>query len=305
MADFVAAQALWLVPTLGALVAITSGLFVWALRRGPRLPSARTTAKADKRIRAFLERADLEVRLAEQADGMRMIGEVHQAAAVSLADIISQAEGAKFLAKSDPRLVSRTAKSIAETARVTLNDIRRVVDSVRGSVEEVDAVPNLAAIQDLFAAMTDSGLTVKFEENGPPFALVPSAELAIYRIAQESLENARTHGGPGTTVRVAFNWSVQGLHLRVDDDGIRAQRVRASENFSSYTIADDVAALVEVMGGRGMKDMKNRTETFGGVFSAHRVPGVGFSVSVSLPTLRFHNGIHGVSLRQGPFATDD
>jgi signal transduction histidine kinase len=305
MAVFFAAQALWLVPALGALVVITGGLFAWALRRGSGLPSARTTAKADKRIQVFLEKADLEVLLAEQADAMRVVGEVHEAAAVSLADIISQAEGAKFTAKSDPRLVSRAAQSIAVAARVTLNDIRRVVNSARGGVEKVDAVPNLAAIQDLFAAMTDSGLAVKFEENGAPFALVPSAELSIYRIAQEILVNSRTHGGPGTTVRVAFNWSQQGLHLRVDDDGSRAQRLRESGTFSGYTIADDHAALVEVMSGRGMKDMAHRAETFGGVFSAHRVPGVGFSVSVAFPTLRFHNGIHGVSVRKGPDGMDD
>jgi len=55
--------------------------------------------------------------------------------------------------------------------------------------------------------------------------------------------------------------------------------------------------LVEVMRGRGMREMKTRTEAFGGVFSAHRVPGVGFNVSAAFPTLRFHNGIHGVNTR--------
>ena len=136
---------------------------------------------------------------------------------------------------------------------------------------------------------------MKFEESGEPFSITPSAELAIFRILQESLNNTRAHGGPGTTVKVGMSWSVQGLHVRVDDDGTRARRRFMSPDDAGYTIEDDQAALVEILSGRGMKEMQTRTETFGGVFSAHRVPGVGFSVSAAFPTLKFHNGVHGVN----------
>ena len=149
----------------------------------------------------------------------------------------------------------------------------------------------------LFEAMTESGIVVDFEERGEAFPVAPSAELAIFRILQEALNNSRTHGGPGTVVKVSMSWSQQGLHLRVDDDGIRAQRRFAADDAPVYTVADDQAALVEIMSGRGIKDMKTRTEAFGGVFSAHRVPGVGFSISVAFPTLKFHNGVQGVNTR--------
>ena len=42
--------------------------------------------------------------------------------------------------------------------------------------------------------------------------------------------------------------------------------------------------------------MRERTELFGGVFTARTVPGVGFSVSAIFPALRYHNGVHGVKL---------
>jgi len=175
--------------------------------------------------------------------------------------------------------------------------MRRVVNVARDGVSEVDDRPSLTSMHDLFEAMSESGIVVKYEETGTPFELAPSAELALYRIVQEGLNNSRTHGGPGTTVKVSLAWTKQGLQLRLDDDGIRAKRRFSAEEASGYTIQDDQAALVEALNGRGLQEMKTRTEAFGGVFSAHRVPGVGFSVSSAFPTLRFHNGIHGVNVR--------
>jgi len=243
----------------------------------------------------YVEKSELEVKLVEQADRMRLISDVHDAAAATLTSLISQAEGAKFTAVSDPQVASRAAEAIADSARAVLNDLRRVVNVSRDGAQEVANLPSLVSIHDLFEAMNESGITVKFEESGTPFGITPSAELAIFRILQESLNNTRAHGGPGTTVKVGMSWSAQGLHVRVDDDGTRARRRFMSPDDAGYTIEDDAAALVEILSGRGMKEMQTRIEAFGGVFSAHRVPGVGFSVSAAFPTLKFHNGIHGVN----------
>jgi signal transduction histidine kinase len=147
--------------------------------------------------------------------------------------------------------------------------------------------------------MDKSGVVVNYEEVGESFPLGSSAELAIYRILQEALNNSRTHGGPGTTAKVSMTWSAQGMHLRIDDDGIRTRnkiREEAGEN-TAYGIVEHQRALIEILDGRGMKDMRARTEAFGGVFSAHRIPGVGFSISAAFPTLRYHNGVHGVDVR--------
>jgi signal transduction histidine kinase len=302
MASFLATQSVWLVPVLLGLLVLVSVVLVLVLSKAGKAARVVDTREEDTH-RFFNEKSELELRLAEQADRMRMIAEVHDAAAVSITSLISQAEGARFGATADPQLASRAAAAIADSARLVLNDIRRVVNSSRDGVAEVDTMPSLVSIHDLFTAMNESGIIVRFEETGTPFAIAPSAELAIFRILQEGLNNARSHGGPGTSVKVSMGWSAQGLQLRLDDDGTRAKRRFADDASGAYTASDDQAALVEILSGRGMRDMKNRTEAFGGVFSAHRVPGVGFSVSAAFPTLRFHNGIHGVNV-QGTQATE-
>jgi signal transduction histidine kinase len=255
--------------------------------------------RAEDRSQSIANTADLEFLLVEQSDRMKLIAEVHDAAAATITSLISQAEGARFGATSDPQVASRAAAAIADSAREALNDMRRVVNVARDGVSEVDDRPSLTSMHDLFEAMSESGIVVKYEESGSPFALAPSAELALFRIVQEGLNNSRTHGGPGTTVRVGMAWTKQGLQLRLDDDGIRAKRRFSADEAAGYTVQDDQKALVEALSGRGLQEMKTRTETFGGVFSAHRVPGVGFSVSAAFPTLRFHNGIHGVNMQTG------
>jgi signal transduction histidine kinase len=292
--DFLATQSLWLVSIMLVVSVSSIGAAVFFARKAQQSRST-LVHRADDTQQSIADRADLELRLAEQADRMRLIAEVHDAAAVTITGLISQAEGAKFGATSDPQLASRAAAAIADQARSALNDMRRVVNVSRDGASEVEDMPSLTSINDLFEAMNESGIVVKFEESGTAFPIAPSAELAIFRILQEALNNSRTHGGPGTTVKVGMAWSAQGLHVRVDDDGIRAQRRFQSD--AAYTIADDKAALVEILSGRGMREIKTRVETFGGVFSAHRVPGVGFSVSAAFPTLRFHNGVHGVNTR--------
>jgi signal transduction histidine kinase len=294
MTSFLATQSVWLVPVLFGLFLIASVALTLMILTSKKAAEVVDTKEEDAH-RFFTEKAELELRLAEQADRMRMIAEVHDAAAVTITGLISQAEGARFGATADPQVASRAAASLADSARLVLNDIRRVVNSSRDGVAEVDSLPSLVSIHDLFTAMNESGIIVRFEETGTPFTVAASAELAIFRILQEGLNNSRTHGGPGTTVKVSMTWSQQGLQVRLDDDGTRAKLRFADPASPGYTVGDDQAAVVEVLSGRGMRDMKNRTEAFGGVFSAHRVPGVGFSVMAAFPTLRFHNGIHGVN----------
>jgi signal transduction histidine kinase len=89
--------------------------------------------------------------------------------------------------------------------------------------------------------------------------------------------------------------------VKVDDDGIRAsaRREGLDPNDASavgYTIDDDLKALTDEPTGRGISEMRSRAELYGGILTASTVPGVGFSLSVVFPALRFHNGVHGVKL---------
>jgi signal transduction histidine kinase len=218
--------------------------------------------------------------------------------------IIGQADGAGYAGESDPTAAVRASAVIADVARSTLADLRRVMTVVREAGTDDGAPTPSENLRSLLAVMTEAGLRIDFHETGERFDLKPVAELGVQRILEEALDNALKHGGEGTQVTVAYTWTEDGFQLRVDDDGVRNQLRRSGLNpndasqHRSSEIDDDLFALTGVLGGPGITEMRERTELFGGAFSSTLVPGVGFSILASFPALRYHNGVHGVNLEQ-------
>ncbi|MGO4691190.1 sensor histidine kinase [Glaciibacter sp. 2TAF33] len=287
----------------GVLVVVVIVLLVlWlrAVRQVRRTNFDRTTAERT--------RIDLELSLAEQQGRLGIIRELQDVAVLSVSRLITRAEGARYTAESDPSTAVRAATALVDDGRGALADMRRVLTIAREGESVATSRPGLPSARDLFRVMRDAGLVVDFVETGERFPLKPGAELAIFRILQASLANTLGHGGVGTEARVSFGWTQDGLKLQIDDDGIRAAARRAEAASSTagpvdaagpvsgYTIDDDLAALTESISGAGITQMRERAQLFGGVFNAGTVPGVGFSVSVVFPSLRFHNGVHGVDL---------
>jgi signal transduction histidine kinase len=283
---------------VAALLLVAAVLFLVLWRRARR---AGRGASAD-RVELERDLIELELSLAEQTSRLRIIRELHELAVHSVSVIISQADGARYAATADPGVATRSAAAIAEAARATLADLRRVMNVVRAGEADAAPQPSLSSARELFRVMRDAGLEVEFLETGTRLDLKQGAELAIYRILQEALGNALAHGGPGTNARVTFKWAEQGLEVLVDDDGIRAEAIRngldpnVEAQQRDYSAEDDLAALTQTPSGRGITEMRERTELFGGVFTVNTVPGVGFSVSAIFPALQYHNGIHGVKL---------
>jgi len=279
---------------LAVLCAALMVLWLLAVAQQRRSRFARSAAE---RVRI-----DLELSLAEQHGRLAIIRELQDIAVLSLARLITRAEGARYAAESDPTTAVRAATALVEDGRVTLADLRRVLTIAREGEAIATSAPGLQSARNLFGVMRDAGLAVGFTESGDRFPLKPGAELAIYRILQSALANALKHGGAGTEARVSFTWTQDGLQLLIDDDGIRAAARRESASPSdfaaktAYTIDDDLKALSESISGAGITQMRERAQLFGGIFNAGTVPGVGFSVSAVFPSLRFHNGVHGVNL---------
>ena len=247
--------------------------------------------------------AQLELSVAEQSGRLRIIRELHDVAVHQVSTMIAQADGARYAAAMDPAAAARAAGQIADSGRSTLADMRRVMTLVRESEADVAPQPRLKSTRDLFRVMRDAGLRIAFQEAGEPYVLNAAAELGVYRILQEALSNSLKYGGDGTEVRVTFTWTAQGLSLRVDDNGLRnavQRRGLPQEQVDAeltYGVEEDLRSLTEQLTGPGIAEMRARTEVFGGALTANEVPGVGFTVAATFPTLRFHNGVHGVDLR--------
>jgi two-component sensor histidine kinase len=187
--------------------------------------------------------------------------------------------------------LKRHTELLVETARRTLQDMRRAMTVAHQGADSVEVWPSLSTIAELFSEVESKGLVIAFNETGARFPISASAELAVYRILTESLNNTLEHAGPGTEVIISMTWSDHGLNLSVADDGERALARRAAaageEMPEGVTIESDQSALVSTTMGRGLSEMKARAESFDGVVMTQRVPGVGFTLTASFPMLRY------------------
>lgn len=254
------------------------------------------------RLDAERDRLESELLLREELGRLRIVRELNELAVHSVSVIITQADGAQFAGKTDPDAAVRASAQIAETARATLADLRRVMTVTQDGEEAAAQKPRRDIARDLFKSLEAAGLHVEFVETGDRFELGEGAELALFRIMQESLNNALAHGGKGTSAKVSLTWTADGLQLLVDDDGARTQARRKgldpdeAAQQRPYTIDDDLNALTEVFSGAGITEMRERAAIYGGILNAYAVPGVGFSISAIFPALRYNNGVHGVNL---------
>lgn len=289
-------QTLWLAVT-GVLLVVVVVLLALLLVTLRRLRAERRAAAEDDRYTALLQ-----VSVADHSGRLRIIRELHDVAVHRVSAMIAQADGARYAGVADPTAAVRAAQTIAETGRATLADLRRVMTLVRESEAEAAPQPRLKSTRELFATMRDAGLAVVVEEHGDAYDLNSGAELAVYRILQEALSNSLQYGGDGTEVRVGFTWTASGLAVKVDDDGFRNAVLRRGLSPDdaaaelSYGVEEDLRSLTQEFAGAGIQEMRARTELFGGTLTATEMPGVGFSISATFPSIRFHNGVHGVDL---------
>ncbi len=281
---------------IAVLLAIVTTV-LWAVSSRNTMLLSRELDQADDRVAA------LEADLAAQGTRLTIIRELHEVAVLSLTGMVRQADATRYVLQTDPAVVARTAGQIADSARSTLADLRRIASIAAEGESRAVTIPSLSSIVELLDTHRTRGLEISFAESGDRFELPQGAEVAVYRIVEEALSNALSFGGVGTDVVVSFTWTGNGLQVLVDDDGVLAEARRSGLDPTDvsqqrrYSVQDDFNALVEVVSGEGITEMRTRADAFGGVFAAYSVPGVGFSVSAIFPAVRFDNGVHTVDLK--------
>ena len=194
---------------------------------------------------AQLDATEVELRLARERD--RIAREVHDVLAHSLAVVIAQADGARFISESKPEKTDDAFRAISDAARSALIDVRTLVEGLREDQGD-EPQPGLDDIDSLLEQMSRAGMTVDAKHFGRAKSMTPAQQLAVYRIVQESLTNALRHAGRSATTRLSFDWRGPGLALGITSTGVE--------------IAGSAPA------GNGIRGMKDRARLAGGWLTA-------------------------------------
>lgn len=221
----------------------------------------------DRVVRAEREREALAAQavLEERA---RMARELHDVAAHHLSGIVVQASAAERLVDADPERAKESVRWIRSQGRETLDDLRLVVGILRGRDDEGDEreapQPTLADLPALLETARAAGTTVTVETEGEPWEPAPTAQIAVYRVLQEALANARRHA-PGRPVAVRLAWSPAAVVVTVRNPAGRA------------------APPQDARPGHGLVGMRERAAVLGGTLDARRTPDGAWLVRLTVP----------------------
>ena len=224
---------------------VTVAFLAGDLARGRR----RRREQLEDRARRLEVEREQEVRLAAQDERARIAREMHDVVAHSLSVVIAQADGARYAASSAPEVAVETLGTIAETARGSLAEMRKLLGVLRTEDGTGTApVPQLEQIEHLVASVRAAGLPVEHVVSGEAH-LSQGAQLTLYRVVQEALTNALKHAPAATSVRIVVEHGLGGSTVEISNDGAGGDS-RAPG------------------GGYGLQGLRERVGLYGGSLSA-------------------------------------
>ncbi|MFJ6150756.1 sensor histidine kinase [Micromonospora profundi] len=232
----------------------------------------------EERANTLEREREAESRAAVAEERTRIARELHDVVAHSMAVMIVQADGARFMLDRDPEQARTAVKVVADTGRAALEEMRRLVGVLRdagpsdagGSAVVSDPEHRrlaLAELPDLLARFRDAGLRVQRRRvTGDAPALPPGLELTVYRVVQEALTNALKHAGVGADVEVTLAYTDDVVVVRVVDDGQGRPVVGPAPS-----------------GGHGLLGMRERVTVYDGTLTAGPRPTGGWQLEARLP----------------------
>jgi two-component system, NarL family, sensor histidine kinase DegS len=190
----------------------------------------------------------------------RLAREIHDGLGASLSSLIIQAEYLQSLATEGP--VRDEVTELKGTAEEAIEELRRSLHMMR---EDFDLSTGVEEYVKTFKERTQ--LPVAFEASGQLVGkLTPEAQLALFRVLQETLNNAAKHA-KAQNVRVRLEFTTERALLSVRDDG-RGFDTRAAKP-----------------GHYGLLNMQERAGTVGGEVSIESKPGEGAHIVFSVPVI--------------------
>ena len=166
------------------------------------------------------------------------------------------------------------SSQVADGLRQVRRSAEEIVGGLRGFARALrppllDDLGLVASIRRLLADLAErAGTEGQLEVIGEERRLSPDVELAVFRIAQESLRNVERHAR-ATHVAVTLSLDEGGVRLEVADDGM---------GFALPPGLDLAAS-----GHLGLLGMRERAESLGGRLEIQSSPGRGTTAIVSIP----------------------
>lgn len=202
---------------------------------------------------------------ANEADRHQISADLHDNVAQGLYFAMT---GVKRLANAQLTATERLtqAEAISQQLQATLAEVKNMALTVRPSV--MDDFGLFAALRALATRMqATTGLSISVSGNADPEQLSQAIQSAMYRVAQEAINNAIKHANASEIVILLVEHH-HFITLQVIDDGDGFD-VAAHQGFNGHSL--------------GLRDMRERIKSLSGIFALNSEPGSGTTVTVKFP----------------------
>ncbi|WP_447006732.1 sensor histidine kinase [Saccharothrix isguenensis] len=232
--------------------------------------SARRQAELEHRAEQLRRSQEQNTRGAIVAERVRIARDLHDVVAHHVSVMGVQAGAARRVLDRDLDLAREALRTVEDTARTAIGELRGLLGVLRADQEEVrdkegeTSSPGLDQLPELAELARSAGLDVEHGVYGDPRPVPEGVALSVYRIVQESLTNVVKHADARKAdVRVRF--LENSLEVEVADDG------RGSKGTSVG------------LTGFGLVGMRERVAVHGGELEAGPRRDAGYRVRARFP----------------------
>lgn len=223
------------------------------------LHQARLHRQLTTRERAHENFAE-QVIAAQESERRRLAGDIHDGISQRLVGLTYRLDAAaRAVDDADQASAALQLEKARDLVDLTLAEARSAIHGLRPPV--LDDLGLRGGLASLAASVAEVDLVLELVDERLPEHI----EVALYRIAQESIQNVVKHSRAlVATVRFTVDGGV--ARLEVSDKGVGFERVPGTSH-----------------DGYGMLSMAERAELVGGELTVESKPGVGTTVAVQIP----------------------
>ncbi|MPZ64753.1 MAG: GAF domain-containing protein [Pseudonocardiaceae bacterium] len=218
--------------------------------------------------RHIAEREEAMERFAEQivqlqeTERRRLAGEIHDGISQRIVSLSFHLSAAADAVQTNPALAAQQIAAAQDLASATLEETRLAVAGLRPPV--LDDLGLAASLESLARSIPEPSVAV----DTVAIQLPEHVETAIYRIAQEALQNVMKHAEAGRSL-LRLRTTRHAVVLEVSDDGKGCDAAYATEKAGPV--------------GYGLSGMQQRAELLGARLTVDSAPGRGTRLRLTVP----------------------
>lgn len=225
------------------------------------IENARLHSRIAEREEAMERFAEQIVQL-QETERRRLAGEIHDGISQRIVSLSFHLSAAADAVADDPALAAEQIARAQDLASATLEETRLAIAGLRPPV--LDDLGLAASLESLARTIPEPSVAV----DTVPTQLPEHVETAVYRIAQEALQNIMKHAEAKQAV-LRLRTTARGVVLEISDDGKGFDQTHATEKAGPV--------------GYGVSGMQQRAELLGGRLTLASKPGRGTMLRLTMP----------------------